>query len=215
LNCARKQNIPVLIDADGLYILSCETSLVKGLKKCILTPNMMEFKRIYESEVLFSFFTSIISLKIMMKQNFKKFKNEEEYDETKSHSTIELQCQAVKKLAQKLEYITIVKKGYVDIISDGHELILNEAEGMPKRCGGIGDLLSGTIGTFSYWCDKMISENRELKNSIQNSNMIACYASGVFIKECSKRAFSKFRRSVLAVDIIEQIADVFFEMFDK
>ena len=146
-----------------------------------------------------------------MKQNLKKFKNEEEYDETKSHSSIDFQCQAVKKLAQKLEYITIVKKGYVDIISDGHEVILNEAEGMPKRCGGIGDLLSGTIGTFAYWCDKMTSENCEPKNS----NMIACYASGVFIKECSKRAFSKFHRSVLAVDIIEQISDVFFEMFDK
>lgn len=24
-------------------------------------------------------------------------------------------------------------------------------EGSPRRCGGQGDLLSGTMGTFSYW----------------------------------------------------------------
>jgi ATP-dependent NAD(P)H-hydrate dehydratase len=92
---------------------------------------------------------------------------------------------------------------------------LNDTEGMPKRCGGIGDLLSGTIGTFAYWCDKISNEKKASTNSIQNSNMIACYAAGVFIKECSKLAFSKFHRSVLAVDIIEQISETFYEMFDK
>ena len=54
-----------------------------------------------------------------------------------------MQCQAVKKLAQKLENVTIIKKGNVDIISDGRDVIMNDISGMPKRCGGIGDLLSG------------------------------------------------------------------------
>ena len=41
--------------------------------------------------------------------------------------------------------------------------------------------------------------------------MIACYAAGVLIKECSKLAFSKFHRGVLAVDVIDQINEIFYE----
>ena len=63
VNCAKRQNIPIVIDADGLFILSYDTSLVKGYEKCILTPNVMEFKRIYENEVDFlSLFVDIINI---------------------------------------------------------------------------------------------------------------------------------------------------------
>ena len=210
MTCAKKQNLPIVIDADGLFILSTDTSIIKGYEKCILTPNLMEFKRIYEFEVIQNNIQKFI-LKLK-KNNCSKFKNEGEYDETKNFSTLNLQCEAVKKLAQKLENVTIIKKGNVDIISDGRDVLLNDAEGMPKRCGGIGDLLSGAIGTFTYWCNT----NKDATNNLnQNSNMIACYAAGVLIKECSKFAFTKYHRAVLAVDIIEQIAEIFYEMFDK
>ena len=52
LSCAKAQNIPIIIDADGLFVLSHDTSLVRGYQKCILTPNLMEFKRLYESTVI-------------------------------------------------------------------------------------------------------------------------------------------------------------------
>ena len=126
----------------------------------------------------------------------------------------------MKKLAKKLENVTIVKKGKVDIISDGREVICNESEGSLKRCGGIGDLLTGTIGTFAYWCsDDFENRINRLEISpnpvLNNPNMIAAYASCSFIRECSKTAFNKFHRSLLAVDIIEQIGENFYEMFDK
>jgi ATP-dependent NAD(P)H-hydrate dehydratase len=199
LACAKKQNIPVTIDADGLYVLSFDTSLIKGYEKCILTPNAIEFKRIYDSE----------------------FKNEAEYDENKNFSNIELQCEAVQRLAKKLENVTIFKKGAVDIISDGRKVILSGMdsngeytnEGMPKRCGGIGDLLSGTIGTFSYWSSNYAKSNEEENEQI-NSNLIACFSASRFIKACSKVAFEKCHRSVLAVDIIEEIGNVFFNIYD-
>ena len=41
----------MVIDADGLNALVGELGLVNGYKKCILTPNFMEFKRLYESTV--------------------------------------------------------------------------------------------------------------------------------------------------------------------
>lgn len=52
LNCAKSRNIPIVIDADGLFMLSYDLSLVDGYKKCILTPNYMEFKRLYDETVI-------------------------------------------------------------------------------------------------------------------------------------------------------------------
>lgn len=51
---ARSQSIPIVIDADGLYLLATDTSSISGYKKCILTPNYMEFKRLYDKSVLFN-----------------------------------------------------------------------------------------------------------------------------------------------------------------
>ena len=141
------------------------------------------------------------------------FKDEEQpYDEKTVHNTFELQCDAVKRLAKRLENVTIMKKGKCDIISNGNQLVYNDSEGSLKRCGGIGDILTGTIGTFSYWPSINSSNDND---QVLNNNLVACYSASVFVKECSRVAYTKFHRSVLAVDIIEQIADTFYDMFDK
>ena len=148
-----------------------------------------------------------------------KFKSEEEkedndvYDEKKSHNTLELQCEAVKKLAKKLDYVTILKKGKFDIISNGYDVIYNDTIGSLKRCGGIGDILTGTLTTFTYWCHLALDNGDKLNN--QDANLIACYAASVFLRECSRIAFNKFHRSTLAIDIIEQIGETFYKLFDK
>lgn len=43
---ARKQDMYVVVDADGLWLLQNEPELVKGYKKAILTPNVAEFARL-------------------------------------------------------------------------------------------------------------------------------------------------------------------------
>ena len=43
--------MPIVLDADALFMLSNDYCLVDGYKKCILTPNLMEFKRLYEKIV--------------------------------------------------------------------------------------------------------------------------------------------------------------------
>ena len=42
----KKSGKPVVIDADGLYIVTRDLSLVKGYKQAILTPNKAEFQRL-------------------------------------------------------------------------------------------------------------------------------------------------------------------------
>lgn len=51
LKHARTHQIPIVIDSDCLYLLAEDTSLIQGYKKCILTPNFKEFKRLFENAV--------------------------------------------------------------------------------------------------------------------------------------------------------------------
>ena len=42
----REAGKPLVIDADGLYIVTRDLSLVKGYKNAVLTPNKAEFGRL-------------------------------------------------------------------------------------------------------------------------------------------------------------------------
>ena len=42
----------IILDADALFMLSNDYFLIDGYKQCILTPNKMEFKRLYEQIVI-------------------------------------------------------------------------------------------------------------------------------------------------------------------
>ncbi|EHL02390.1 hypothetical protein M7I_1463 [Glarea lozoyensis 74030] len=47
---AREQNVPFVLDADGLMIAQSKPELVHGYKECILTPNIVEFGRLCKSK---------------------------------------------------------------------------------------------------------------------------------------------------------------------
>ena len=42
----REREIPVVIDADGLFIVTRNLDLVRGNPRCVLTPNKAEFGRL-------------------------------------------------------------------------------------------------------------------------------------------------------------------------
>lgn len=51
---AKEMDIGVVVDADGLWLLNSEPELVKGwqgVPRVILTPNVMEFKRLCDANV--------------------------------------------------------------------------------------------------------------------------------------------------------------------
>ncbi|KAL8795533.1 MAG: hypothetical protein Q9195_001954 [Heterodermia aff. obscurata] len=43
---ARRQNVPLVLDADALWLVQRRPELVKGYKECVLTPNVVEFARL-------------------------------------------------------------------------------------------------------------------------------------------------------------------------
>jgi len=46
IKAAKEKNIPMVIDGDGLFLVSQNLDLIKGYKRVILTPNPNEFKKI-------------------------------------------------------------------------------------------------------------------------------------------------------------------------
>ena len=133
----------------------------------------------------------------------------ENYNESK---LVEEQCAAVKRLALRLNKVTILKKGRFDIMSDGDEVLVNDVEGSNRRCGGQGDLISGALGTFAYWTNS--SNDKVNNNNDLNPNLVAAYCATTMVKCCNKDAFTKYKRSMLTTDIIQEIPNVFNTLFD-
>jgi ATP-dependent NAD(P)H-hydrate dehydratase len=141
LNLAKERNMFVVLDADGLYMAGQDLTVIKGYRKAVLTPNVVEFKRLAEQVGIDP--------------------GAPAPDQASS-------------ISRALGGVAILQKGKKDLVAidtTGDEASLktsglNEAEGKKeavkeevevdtegglKRCGGQGDILSGTVGAFLAW----------------------------------------------------------------
>mmetsp|Transcript_1379 Transcript_1379/g.1945 ORF Transcript_1379/g.1945 Transcript_1379/m.1945 type:complete len:238 (-) Transcript_1379:505-1218(-) len=169
---ATARDLPVVIDADGLYLVAQSPEIISQKSKVILTPNIMEFKRIWQAV----------------------FGSEAEMG-------------GAMELAQQLG-VTVVLKGHQDQIAspDGTLLVCTE-EGGKKRGGGIGDILSGSLGTLVAWADRV--EAGTLEGS---AFAWAAWGGCVLVKRSARKAFLKMKRSMTAPDVLDEVGMVFEEM---
>ncbi|KAK2706813.1 ATP-dependent (S)-NAD(P)H-hydrate dehydratase-like isoform X2 [Artemia franciscana] len=179
----RKLDLPMVVDADGLFLIGQRPDLIQNYGKAVLTPNAMEFSRLY---------TSIM---------------EEELAPQNDPDP-----QKVVRLARQLGSC-ILLKSQRDIISDGEMAVSCEVHGSPRRSGGQGDILSGSSMTFLHWCfncDKWL-EDMEMYPS--NPAVLATYAACVLTRTSARLAFEKYRRSTTATNAIEHIQAAFEQTF--
>lgn len=99
----------------------------------------------------------------------------------------------VKKWANELG-VTILLKGFIDILSDGKDVKLNKIHNEAMTVGGTGDVLAGIIGA-------LLSKGIEPFNVVR----IAAFLNG----EAGNEAFNKKSYGLLATDVIEEIPTVF------
>lgn len=137
---AREKDIYIVIDADGLWLAQNHPEVVKGYSKAVLTPNVVEFGRLCEAAVSSGEPVLIPSscADAILSQGLKQ-------DSDKNTLAA--------RLADALGGVTILQKGAVDRITNGTstETLVNEVQGSVRRCGGQGDVLSGSVGTFLAW----------------------------------------------------------------
>uniref|UniRef100_A0A0B6ZE48 ATP-dependent (S)-NAD(P)H-hydrate dehydratase n=2 Tax=Arion vulgaris TaxID=1028688 RepID=A0A0B6ZE48_9EUPU len=180
---ALQHKLPVIIDADGLFLVTQDPSLINGHPTVILTPNAAEFGRLYK----------------------KVFDRDPNVDEP---------IISVKELSRKLGYVTIVHKGLQDIISNGEQVLVCTEPGSFRRCGGQGDLLSGSMGIFAFWSTEVVKKGAEGSTlQIYGPGMCAAYAACALTRVCNRHAFEVCGRSMTTTDMISQIHNSFQSLF--
>ncbi|XP_053208671.1 ATP-dependent (S)-NAD(P)H-hydrate dehydratase-like [Panonychus citri] len=179
---ARECDLPLLLDADSLYFLSRSIYLIKDYRKAILTPNAIEFSRLH----------SLI---------FGRDLTDQERI---------LPGERVKEMSSRLGNVTIIRKGKCDFISDGNKLIICDQFGSNRRCGGQGDLLVGSLGTFSFWShsNKLISNSAINRNQL-NPCLVAAFAACLFTRKCNRLTFEQLGRTMTTTDMIKMIPKTF------
>jgi len=212
IQAAQSQNIPLVLDADALFMLTqepyvrtllcndAERSVRDGsisgssststlLPPCVLTPNVVEYKRL-------------------------------------------MQCTPLGE--ERWKDMIICKKGATDTIvhkAKGIEYHCEEQGGW-KRSGGIGDVLAGTLGTLVAW-NRILTQRaaRQGHNGVDDASPtsapqasststlqmaaagfataddlpLACWTACCFAKMATKRAYDEHGRAMTAPDVLAEL----------
>uniref|UniRef100_A0A8C6GTG4 ATP-dependent (S)-NAD(P)H-hydrate dehydratase n=1 Tax=Mus spicilegus TaxID=10103 RepID=A0A8C6GTG4_MUSSI len=178
LESTKARDIPVVIDADGLWLVAQQPALIHSYHKAILTPNHVEFSRLWEAVL-----SSPMDSKDLR------------------GSTL--------KLSQALGNITVVQKGEQDLISNGQQVLVCNQEGSSRRCGGQGDLLSGSLGVMVHWALRAGPE----KTNGSSPLLVAAWGACTLTRECNRQAFQKYGRSTTTTDMITEVGTAFSRLF--
>lgn len=170
---ARQLNVPIVVDGDGLFLVTNCLDLVKDYPLVVLTPNVNEYKRLVQK---------VLNCEV------------DEQDAPEQ----------LLSLAKRIGGITILRKGKSDLICDGETVNSVSIYGSPRRCGGQGDILSGSVAVFLSWARQWkLAAEGDLSISPINPTMLGCIAGSALMRKAASIAFEDKKRSTLTSDIIE------------
>ncbi|RVW55502.1 ATP-dependent (S)-NAD(P)H-hydrate dehydratase [Vitis vinifera] len=169
---ARQSNVPIVIDGDGLFLVTNSLDLVSDYPLAVLTPNVNEYKRLVQ-----------------------KVLNCEVGDQDAAEQLL--------SLAKGIGGVTILRKGKSDLISDGETVNSVGIYGSPRRCGGQGDILSGSVAVFLSWARQRIIAEGDLNISPKSPTVLGSIAGSALMRKAASLAFENKKRSTLTGDIIE------------
>eukprot|EP00242_Pyramimonas_sp_CCMP2087_P011591 CAMPEP_0198221596 /NCGR_PEP_ID=MMETSP1445-20131203/84338_1 /TAXON_ID=36898 /ORGANISM="Pyramimonas sp., Strain CCMP2087" /LENGTH=353 /DNA_ID=CAMNT_0043899801 /DNA_START=233 /DNA_END=1294 /DNA_ORIENTATION=+ len=188
---ARKAGLPLIIDADGLYIVNQNLKLIKGYTSCILTPNANEFVRLQRAVNLCRGYAGA------------------------DINEVGTPAETVQAMSAHLEGVTIVRKGKRDlVVNSGCTPLVVDWEGCPRRVGGQGDILAGTVAVFWAWTRAAVKAGRvPLLRTPDMQPAISAYAACAVVRRAQMYAFEKHRRAMGAGDVIAELGPVMQEVF--
>ncbi|QHO15357.1 ATP-dependent (S)-NAD(P)H-hydrate dehydratase [Arachis hypogaea] len=80
--------------------------------------------------------------------------------------------------------------------------------GSPRRCGGQGDILSGSVAVFLSWARQhIIAADPNSNLSCKNSAVLGCVAGSAMMRKAASLAFCHKKRSTVTGDIIECVGE--------
>lgn len=188
---AKELQMYIVLDADALWMVGKDIDIIKGYNKAVLTPNVMEFKRLSEAVGI------------------------DPSSEPSERASL---------LSKSLGGVTILQKGPTDIVSTNTlvtkgakgevETIEVDVKGGLKRCGGQGDILSGTVGAFLAWgkCYEIGAFGDKSLPS-ERIPILASVGGSMVTRTTSKIAFQRQGRSLVTQDMLGDIGQAFREVF--
>ncbi|KAK9234275.1 Ribokinase-like protein [Lipomyces kononenkoae] len=182
---AKELGLHIVIDADGLFLVQQTPDVIRGYTKAVLTPNIVEFQRLCKA------------LGVEVPEGFPE-----------DPETAKKTCH---ELAKAFGGPVVLAKGRVDYISDGKFEFVCDMPGGKKRVGGQGDTLSGTLSTFLAWKHAYQSRIWDHDVSLDESSlmMLSAYGAAAITRYCSRAAFGKYGRAMLASNLSEMIGDAY------
>jgi NAD(P)H-hydrate repair Nnr-like enzyme with NAD(P)H-hydrate dehydratase domain len=132
-----------------------------------------------------------------------------------SHPLVHLTSQLASRLG-----VTILRKGSIDVMSDGTVACIAATRGCPRRVGGQGDMLAGAAGTFVAWT-RLATDEKERKRlklpvvqlPVDRPIVFAAYAAATFCRKLQHAAFARHGRSMLASHLLDVLPAVLQESF--
>ncbi|KIX01768.1 YjeF family domain-containing protein [Rhinocladiella mackenziei CBS 650.93] len=185
---ARKQDppVPMVLDADALWLIQTDPDIIKGHKECILTPNVVEFGRLAKS--------------VGMDLN---------------KGDPEMACQELSKILggvciiQKgaVDYIS---QGVQTTISDIQGGLKRSGGQGDTLTGSLGTFLAWREAYHQgLW------EVGDEKMSREETLLLAAFGGSAITRECSRRAFAKRQRSLQAGDLTEEVHNSFLALIGE
>lgn len=188
--------LPIVLDADALWFIAQNKHLSELITKfpegqIILTPNVIEFQRIWKAYFANDNNTSL-------SEKGRKLANK-------------LNCVIVQK--GETDKIFWPCKCDQDI-SCNCNLECSE-EGSLKRVGGQGDTLTGTILAMLGYA-KCSQELKISNNNLKWNEQVAlcCYAGACIVKECSRLAFKEKGRAMQTSDVNKLVGQAFANILE-
>eukprot|EP01039_Chlorochromonas_danica_P001161 gene1161-1268_t len=195
LGLAKQRNLATVIDADGLWLVSQQPALVHGYLNCILTPNAAEFERLVEA-VLRAEETS---------QEMRAALGERDNNNNNNNNL----AGRARALSQALGGVTILCKGAHDILTDGHDVYELLETGSPRRCGGQGDLLAGSLAVALHWSNRTEKAIPWEGERPPSKNIVAGLLAATVVKKASAAVFAQQGRSMTTPDVLAGLGQAF------
>lgn len=254
---ARETNVPTVIDADGLFLVSLDPTIARGNANVVLTPNAAELSRLARAILGENAARKLENVVYDENESNEDgaFANEDDavIGATKKYSPRE---RVLRALSDDLRGPAILSKGGVDLgvcagpvgDLDGEAPVRiggeEEADrptiaptakranehvvawcavregGSPRRCGGQGDVLAGSLATFLAWASAGVSVRRARGLRIPRSHTLsaaekvsaAAHAARV-TRDAARIAFGKKKRATTASDVAEALGEAFEARF--
>ncbi len=188
ITAARKHDppVPMVLDADALWLVQTDPDLVKGHKECILTPNVVEFGRLAKAVGT----------------------GEDNSDPARA-------CQNLSKalggvcIIQKgaVDYIS---QGIDTTISDFQGGLKRSGGQGDTLTGSLGTFL----GWRELYHEGLWDVGPE-KMSLEETLLAVAFGGSAITRECSRRAFAKRQRSLQASDLTDEVHDSFLTLIGE